>query len=199
MANDWIVLACPGSGSTRDRLVANLLVYDVLHAAKARASMPPSARRPFLFNQNPERLSQATWNAVSTNRSHLLSTTVNAKAARMIGAEWGSPPAPEILTRLDKYTYLASVTVGTEVARPFLVHGIPANELHAEHRRPDAVGNLDAAIDQMAGRQPVEQRLATVDGHAGRIRDKLAKAASGERPPATPSGPHVVRVGGSTS
>ena len=86
MAGDWIVLACPGSGSTRDRLVANLLVYDVLHAAKARASMPPSARRPFwvfldelqtydgpnlpalleqsakyggrafLFNQNPERL-----------------------------------------------------------------------------------------------------------------------------------------------
>ena len=139
MADDWIVLACPGSGSTRDRLVANLLVYDVLHAAKARASMPVSARRPFwvfldelqtydgpnlpalleqsakyggrafLFNQNPERLSAATWNAVSTNRSHLLSAAVNSKAARMIGAEWGTPPAPEVLTRLDAYTYLASV------------------------------------------------------------------------------------------
>jgi hypothetical protein len=228
MANDWIVLACPGSGSTRDRLLANLLVYDVLHAAKARASMSPSARRPFwvfldelqtydgpnlpalleqsakyggrafLFNQNPERLSQATWNAVSTNRSHLLSTTVNAKAARMIGAEWGSPPAPEVLTRLDKYTYLASVTLGTEVARPFLVHGIPAAELHAEHRRPDAVGDLEAAIDQTAGRQPVEQRLAVVDGHAGRIREALAEAGAGEREPAAPSGPHVVRVGGTS-
>jgi hypothetical protein len=47
MANDLIVLACPGSGSTRDRLVANLLVYDVLHAARARAAMPLSARKPF--------------------------------------------------------------------------------------------------------------------------------------------------------
>jgi hypothetical protein len=225
MAGDWIVLACPGSGSTRDRLIANLLVYDVLHAAKARASMPPSARRPFwvfldelqtydgpnlpalleqsakyggrafLFNQNPERLSTATWNAVSTNRSHLMSTTVNAKAARMIGSEWGSPPAPEVLTRLDKYTYLASVTVGTEVARPFLVHGIPANELHAEHRHPDDVAALEATIDQTADRQPVEQRLAVVDGHAGRIRAHLTKTTPGSGSPAVPSGPHVIRIG----
>jgi hypothetical protein len=225
MAGDWIVLACPGSGSTRDRLVANLLVYDVLHAAKARAGMPPSARRPFwvfldelqtydgpnlpalleqsakyggrafLFNQNPERLSQATWNAVSTNRSHLMSTTVNVKAARMIGSEWGSPPAPEVLTRLDRYTYLASVTVGTEVARPFLVHGIPAAELHAEHRRPDDVTALEATIDQTADRQPVEQRLAVVDGHAGRIRIHLTKTTPGAAATVAPSGPHVIHTG----
>ncbi len=228
MANDWIVLACPGSGSTRDRLVANLLVYDVLHAAKARASMAPSARRPFwvfldelqtydgpnlpalleqsakyggrafLFNQNPERLSQATWNAVSTNRSHLLSTTVNAKAARMIGAEWGTPPSAEVLTRLDRYTYLASVTIGTEVARPFLVNGIPAAELHAEHRHPDQLDDLDAAINKTAGRQPVEERLGVVDGHARRIGDWLAKEAK-VTAPASPAGPHVVRVGGDGS
>jgi hypothetical protein len=226
MANDWIVLACPGSGSTRDRLIANLLVYDVLHAAKARASMPVSARRPFwvfldelqtydgpnlpalleqsakyggrafLFNQNPERLSQATWNAVSTNRSHLMSTTVNAKAARMIGAEWGTPPAADVLTRLDRYTYLASVTVGTEVARPFLVHGIPAAELHAEHRHPDQLDLLDAAIDETAGRQPVQERLAVVDDHAARIRTHLTKTPpDGGSVAAVPSGPHVIRTG----
>src|SRR3954454_692335 len=167
-----MVLACPGPGSTRDTLLANLLVYDVLHAAKARATMPPSARRPFwvfldelqtydgpnlpalleqsakyggrafLFNQNPERLTTATWNAVSTNRSHLLSTTVNAKAARMIVAEWGTPPAPEVLTRLDRYTYLASVTHATKVSRPFLVHGVPARELHADHHHPEAIPAL---------------------------------------------------------
>jgi hypothetical protein len=203
MANDWIVLACPGSGSTRDRLVANLLVYDVLHAAKARASMPVSARRPFwvfldelqtydgpnlpalleqsakyggrafLFNQNPERLSAATWNAVSTNRSHLLSAAVNSKAARMIGAEWGTPPAPEVLTRLDAYTYLASVRTGHEVSRAFLVHGIPAAELHAEHRHPEQVQALEASIDQTAGRQPIDDRLGAIDGHAVRIRQHL--------------------------
>ncbi len=209
MANDWIVLACPGSGSTRDRLVANLLVYDVLHAAKARASMPVSARRPFwvfldelqtydgpnlpalleqsakyggrafLFNQNPERLSAATWNAVSTNRSHLLSAAVNSKAARMIGAEWGTPPAPEVLTRLDAYTYLASVRSGHEVSRAFLVHGIPAAELHAEHRHPEQVQVLEATIDQTAGRQPIEDRLGAIDGHAARIRQHLEHQSDG--------------------
>lgn len=106
MDTGQVVLACPcsGSGSTRDRLVANLLVYDVLHAAKACAAVAAERRRAFwvfldelqtydgpnlpallgqsakyggrafLFNQNPERLTEATWNAVTTNRSHLLAT-----------------------------------------------------------------------------------------------------------------------------
>jgi hypothetical protein len=42
-----IVLACPGQGSERDRLIANFLVYDLLHAARSRASVPPEERRPF--------------------------------------------------------------------------------------------------------------------------------------------------------
>ena len=130
--------------------------------------------RAFLFNQNPERLSAATWNAVSTNRSHLLSAAVNAKAARMIGAEWGTPPAPEVLTRLDAYTYLASVRSGHEVSRAFLVHGIPAAELHAEHRHPEQRRRRwRRRIDQTAGRQPVDDRLGAIDGHAARIRRHL--------------------------
>jgi hypothetical protein len=42
-----IVLACPGSGTTRDRLIANFLVYDLLHAAIGRAELPPQDRREF--------------------------------------------------------------------------------------------------------------------------------------------------------
>jgi hypothetical protein len=229
MANDWIVLACPGSGSTRDRLVANLMVYDVLHAAKARAAMPPAARKPFwvfldelqtydgpnlpalleqsakyggrafLFNQNPERLSQATWNAVSTNRSHLLSTAVNATAARRISAEVGTPPTPEVFTRLDAYTYLASVRLGREVSRAFLVHGITAAELHAEHRRED-VAALDAQIDQTVGRRPVEELLGAVEDHGPRIRQHLQAAAARAAPTGpSSSGAHVVRVPGGRS
>ena len=33
MDNGWIVLAHPGSGGTRERLLANLLLFDILHAA----------------------------------------------------------------------------------------------------------------------------------------------------------------------
>ena len=120
MDRGLIVLACPGSGSTRDRLVANFLVYDVLHAAKGRASVPPQRRKPFwvfldelqtydgpnlpalleqsakyggrafLFNQNPERLTDATLNAVTTNRSHLLTTTVTQRSSA--GGGGGATP-----------------------------------------------------------------------------------------------------------
>jgi hypothetical protein len=227
MANDWIVLACPGPGSTRDRLIANLMVYDILHAAKARAAMPPSERRPFwvfldelqtydgpnlpalleqsakyggrafMFNQNPDRLTQATWNAVSTNRSHLLTTVVNSTAARRISAEIGTPPAPEVLTKLDAYTYVAQVRLGRTVSRPFLVNGIQASELHAEHRRPDSVAALEATIDRTVARRPVDELLGAVDDHGARIRQYLQDTT----PKATSAGPsssgaHVVRVPG---
>lgn len=203
MDRGLIVLACPGSGSTRDRLVANFLVYDVLHAAKGRASVPPERRkafwvfldelqtydgpnlpalleqsakyggRAFLFNQNPERLTDATLNAVTTNRSHLLTTTVNAKAAGLLAREWGGDPTPQTVTQLERYTYLASVTLGARTTKPFLVHGVPAAELHREHRHREQLAELEAAIDEHAGRRPVPKTLAALDEHDQRIRTYL--------------------------
>ncbi len=177
MRDGLIVLACPGSGSTRDRLVANLLVYDVLHAAKARASIPPEHRRTFwlfcdelqtydgpnlpalleqsakyggrafLFNQNPERLTEATWNAVTTNRSHLLSSTVNAK--------------------------VASITHGERTTKPFLVHGLTARELHAQHHHPEQLPDLEAAIQTTTRRESVAATLATHQHHDQNIREAV--------------------------
>jgi hypothetical protein len=198
-----IVLACPGSGSTRDRLVANLLVYDVLHAAKANASIPPEHRRTFwlfcdelqtydgpnlpalleqsakyggralLFNQNPERLTEATWNAVTTNRSHLLTSTVNAKAAAMIAREWSGQLDPKTLTSLGRYTYLASITHGEQTTKPFLVHGITARELHAEHHHPERLSQLNAAIQKTAPPQPIATALAAHEKHDEKIRQAV--------------------------
>jgi hypothetical protein len=207
MDRGLIVLACPGSGSTRDRLVANLLVYDVLHAAKARAAVPAARRTPFwvfldelqtydgpnlpalleqsakyggrafLFNQNPERLTDATLNAVTTNRSHLLTTTVNAKAAALLAREWGGDPTPQTVTQLERYTYLASVTLGARTSKPFLVRGVPAAELHACHRDPDGLAALDQAITEHAGRRPVAHTLAALDLHDERILTHLHRPA----------------------
>lgn len=209
MDQGLIVLACPGSGSTRDRLVANFLVYDVLHAAKARATVAPERRkafwvfldelqtydgpnlpalleqsakyggRAFLFNQNPERLTDATLSAVTTNRSHLLTTTVNAKAAGLLAREWGGQPTPQTVTQLERYTYLASVTLGTRASKPFLVHGVRAQELHAEHHHPDQVAELEQAITTHAGRQPVAETLTALDSHDERIRRHLEDRSSG--------------------
>ena len=44
MDRGLIVLVCPGSGSGRDRLIANFVVYDALHGAKLKGR--PSARAP---------------------------------------------------------------------------------------------------------------------------------------------------------
>jgi hypothetical protein len=183
--------------------VANLLVYDVLHAAKARASIAPERRRTFwlfgdelqtydgpnlpalleqsakyggrafLFNQNPERLTEATWNAVTTNRSHLLSSTVNAKAASMIAREWGGQLDAKIATGLARYTYLASITHGERTTKPFLVHGVTARELHAEHHHPEQLPALEAAIQTTTRRESIAATLATHEHHDQNIRQAV--------------------------
>ncbi len=212
MDSGAIVLACPGSGATRDRLVANFLVYDLLHAAKSRATLDPSERRPFfvfldevqtydgassgnlaalleqtakygirafLFNQNPERLTPATLNAVTTNRSHLLSTTLNARGAGIIGREWEGQIDRELLTRLERYTYLASVTHHGRASPPFLVHGLAADDLHDRH--PLAETSQSFAEDAAA----VEEVIAALDGHDDRILAALGgKSREADDPPA---------------
>jgi hypothetical protein len=210
MRDGLIVLACPGSGSTRDRLVANLLVYDVLHAAKASARIAPKHRRTFwlfcdelqtydgpnlpalleqsakyggrafLFNQNPERLTEATWNAVTTNRSHLLSSTVNAKAAAMIAREWAGQLDSKTITGLARYTYLASITHGERTTKPFLVHGLTARELHAEHHHPEQLPALEAAIQTTTRRESIKATLATHEHHDQRIRQAVEVLARGQ-------------------
>jgi hypothetical protein len=216
MRDGLIVLACPGSGSTRDRLVANLLVYDVLHAAKARASIAPEQRRTFwlfcdelqtydgpnlpalleqsakyggrafLFNQNPERLTEATWNAVTTNRSHLLSSTVNAKAAAMIAREWAGHLDAKTITGLARFTYLASVTHGERTTKPFLVHGLTARELHAAHHHPEQLGALEAAIQTTTRRESIAQTLATHEQHDQNIRQAVETLTRSAQPTGGP-------------
>lgn len=212
MRDRLIVLACPGSGSRRDRLVANLLVYDVLHAAKARRSIPPTERHTFwldldelqtydgpnlpllleesgkyggralLFNQNPERLTEATWNAITTNRSHLLSSTVNAKAASMIAREWAGQVDSKTITSLARYTYLASITHGERTTKPFLVRGVTARELHAEHYHPEQLPALEAAIRQATRRESIAQALATHEQHDQNIRQAVEALLTNSQP-----------------
>lgn len=209
MDGGQIVLACPGSGSTRDRLMANFLVYDLLHAAKTRAALPPERRRPFyafldevqtydgassgnlaalleqtakyglralLFNQNPERLTQATLNAVTTNRSHLIATALNAKAAGLIVREFGQAIEADVVTHLPRYTSVASVTLDGEVSQPFRVRGAAVDELFADANHPEQLTVLDAAINRAMGRRPVAEAAAGLDGHDQAILDHLLGA-----------------------
>lgn len=162
MDNGWIVLAHPGSGGTRERLLANLLLFDILHAAKGRAETKAASRKPFwvfldevqtydgvasgnlaalleqsakfglravVLNQNPERLNPQTLNALTTNRSHLLTSALNSKAAALLTKEWGRRVNPEAVTQLARYRFIAQVTHRGELSRPFALEGIRVEDV----------------------------------------------------------------------
>lgn len=212
-----IVLACPGQGSVRDRLVANFLVYDLLHAAKSRADMPPDQRRPFyvfldevqtydgassgnlaalleqsakygiralLFNQSPERLTAQTLNAITTNRSHLLTTALGAKGAGVVAREWSGKVEPEVVSNLPRYSFCASVTQNAEVSAPFLLRGVPVEELEEHFPEPEMREEIDAlevAIDRSMRRRPPAETVARLDGHDREILAHLRERAARRR------------------
>lgn len=226
-----IVLACPGQGSVRDRLVANFLVYNLLHAAKSRASMPPEERRPFyvfldevqtydgassgnlaalleqsakygvralLFNQSPERLTAPTLNAIATNRSHLLSTALGAKSAGQVAREWSGEVEAQTITNLPRYSFCASVTLDAEVSPPFMVRGVPVEELAEYFPEPEMreeVDALEVELDRKMQRRPPAETVARIDGHDKAILASLRERATRKRKRGADhgSGKHTLR------
>lgn len=212
MDEQKIVLACPGAGGAKDKLVANLLVYDLLHAAKGRAQVPPEQRLPFyvfldeiqtydgaangnlaalleqtakygirasLLNQNPERLSSETLNALTTNRSHLITTALNAHAAGLIAREWGGDPPAAAITSLPRFTFIGQVTHDGELTRPFLFKSEPVEAQFADALRPDALGEVQAAIDKASGRRATADTIAELDTLDERIKQHLEQQTRG--------------------
>ncbi len=215
-----IVLACPGAGGTRDRLIANLLLFDLLHAARGRADLPPAQRKPFwvfldevqsydgaasgnlaalleqsakfglravLLNQNPERLSAATLNALTTNRSHLLASTLNSHAAALIAKEWGGRVRSEALTELERFRFIAQVTHRGSLTAPFALAGVrvedvlekPAEATDHESQRPsDAPGRSVADVTRHL--ETLDDRIqAELEGQGG----DGTKSSGGPKPP----------------
>lgn len=194
-----IVLACPGTGGTRDRLVANLLLFDLLHAARGRADLPPAQRKPFwvfldevqsydgaasgnlaalleqsakfglravLLNQNPGRLSAATLNALLTNRSHLLASTLNSHAAGLVTKEWGRRVNLEALTKLERFRFIAQVTHKGRLSAPFALGGVRVEDVLGEPPRP---GRQDEEHDTPAPQRSADEVAVQLDGLDDRI------------------------------
>jgi hypothetical protein len=209
MDKGLIVLACPGSGGTRDRLVANLLVFDLFHSARSRADLAPGDRRLFwpffdevqsydgaasgnlaalleqsakfalraaFLNQNPERLSPATLNALLTNRSHLLASALNSHAAALLTKEWAGQPSPAALTKLDRFRFVAQVTNRGRASRPFALRGIQLE---------DVFDAADRRQVRAARRRPngctAAETFARLEQHDERIRVKLREVRGRRR------------------
>lgn len=206
MNQGQIVLACPGAGGARDRLIANLLVFDLLHAAKGRAHIPPEQRRAFyvtldeiqtidgassgnlaalleqtakygvratLLNQNPERLTSATLNALTTNRSHLIITALNAHAAALITREWASDPPANAITTLPRHTFVAQATHHGQLTRPFQFQNLPVTELFADAHHPERAPQTQSIIDQASGRTNAAETIHALDTLDQRIHTHL--------------------------
>jgi hypothetical protein len=206
-----IVLFSPGSGGARDRLLANLLVFDLFHSAVERGEMAAGARRPFyvcldevqtfdggqtklpalieetakfglrgiFMNQNPARLSGATLNALTTNRSHLLTSNLNSSGAKLMANEFGKEPRAEAISRLPRYRFVAQVTHGGAVSAPFLLRGVPVEEALGEKGRPEGLGNLRRASEGATPRATPEAALAHLETLDERIFEALQRPASG--------------------
>ena len=203
MDSGQVVLACPGSGGTRERLLANLLLFDLLHAARTRSELAPAQRRPFwvfldevqsydgaasgnlaalleqsakfglravVLNQNPERLNPQTLNALTTNRSHLLSTALNSHAAALLTKEWAGQPDPAALTKLRRYRFVAQVTHRGELSKPFALSGIRVEDILEAPAAHDKTRAGEAAARMQVGE--VIAHLETLDA---RILAKLGE------------------------
>ncbi len=215
MRDGKIVLACPGADGARDRLVANLLVFDLLYGAKSRAFLAPEQRRPFyvfldeiqvfdgasngtlaslleqtakfgirgfLLNQNPERLTASTLNALTTNRSHLISTALNSHAAGLISREWGGDPPANAITGLPRRTFIAQVTLNGELTRPFRFTNESVEDAFPDAFRPDAVASVQPVIDAASGRTPASETIAALDTLDARIIEHLeSRQGAGKR------------------
>lgn len=154
--------------------------YDGASRGNLAALLEQAAKygvRAFLLNQNPERLTPATFDAVTTNCSHLAATVVNARAASIITREWGGAVSPQVLTRLEKYTYLASVTLGRRVIPPFLLRGLPLEELWEDCHDPEGVSGMERSIDRNTHRRPLGETIARLETLDERILEELEHLA----------------------
>jgi hypothetical protein len=215
MDKGLIVLACPGAGGTRDRLIANLLLFDLLHAARSRADLTPDKRKLFwvfldevqsydgaasgnlaslleqsakfgiraiLLNQNPERLSAATLNALTTNRSHLLASTLNSHAASLLTKEWAGNPSPSALTKLPRYRFIAQVTHRGALSSPFALGGVRAEDVFGPAAQDEGKNARKAIGDAGRVTSTAAETLSHLDTLDDRILAELRRRArSGER------------------
>jgi hypothetical protein len=220
MDQGWIVLAHPGSGGTRERLLANLLLFDLLHAAKGRSNVGSDARKPFwvfldevqtydgvasgnlaalleqsakfglravVLNQNPERLNPQTLNALTTNRSHLLTSALNSHAAALLTKEWGRRVSPEAVTQLARYRFIAQVTDRGELSKPFALEGIRVEDV-AELPGDRSEGQSEGAVERVEAEEVVEH-LETLDERILAALSKQRKSVGYKPAPAAPEAP----------
>jgi hypothetical protein len=145
--------------------------------------------RGTLLNQNPERLTSETLNALTTNRSHLITTALNAHAAGLIAREWGGDPPASAITGLPRRTFIAQVTHNGQLTRPFLFTNESVEDAFTNAYKPNAVPEIQPTIDEASGRTPAAETVAALDTLDERIRKHLEGKKGGGQSSVDPDRP----------
>lgn len=113
---------------------------------------------------------------LTTNRSHLITTALNAHAAGLIAREWGGDPPAGAITALPRRTFIAQVTHHGKLTHPFLFHNESVEEHFAAAYKPDAIPQIEPVIDRASGRASTAETIRALDTLDERIRQHLQKA-----------------------
>lgn len=156
--------------------------------------------RATFLNQNPERLSPATLNALLTNRSHLMASALNSHAAALLAKEWAGQPSPAAVTKLPRFSFIGQVTDGGTSSLPFALRGVRVEDVVGGEEVPaDGEGDSVSAGDPVAaevlrGLETLDQRIlaALRDGpeqsgskRSGPVRLRRRPGCSSDRPHST--------------
>jgi hypothetical protein len=215
-----IVLANPGSGGARSRLMANLIVFDYFYSAIARGATPAELRSLFnlycdeiqtfdggetklpllievgakygirgtFLNQNPERLSAATLNALMTNRSVFLTTNLNSQGARLASREFGGEPSAEAISRLPRYSFVGQVNYRGDVTAPFAVGGIRVEDALGFEGNHDGVGKLREISGEATRRRTPADAISHLETLDEAILSAVGDLHTGRKPESKSSG-----------
>ena len=116
--------------------------------------------------RSPADFQAATLNALLTNRSHLLASTLNSHAAGLITKEWGKRVNPEALTKLERFHFIAQVTHKGRLSAPFALRGVRVEDVLGEAPRGDPTNEED---DGSSPRRSAGEVAAQLDGLDDRI------------------------------
>ncbi len=169
--------------------------YDGAASGNLAALLEQSAKfgiRAVLLNQNPEQLNPRTLNALTTNRSHLLASTLNSHAAALLTKEWGGEPESSALTRLPRYHFIAQVTHGGGLSRPSPSVVFGSRTCSARRRRSPRAGRV---YGPRPPRRYSRIRTPSTGGSQRPCRDSPARAGGVDRRPRmrTPTGSETRR------
>ena len=134
--------------------------------------------RLHLFNQDPQRLSPSTLKAVGTNRSHLMTTSLEAGSASAVEKQWAGAVTAENILKLGRYQFLTDVTFGSSVSAPFRAGGLSLDRDIGPENQAPLTERLEASIMEASGNRDVDDILREMNSLDHRIHEHLTRPSN---------------------